>query len=55
MSGEILVLNTGSSSIKFSLFFVEGGPDELSLRCQGRSRIWAGGRTLRLRSRQGAF
>ena len=35
MSGEILVLNTGSSSIKFSLF-VEGGPDELSLRCQGR-------------------
>ena len=36
MSGEILVLNTGSSSIKFSLFFVEGGPDELSLRCQGR-------------------
>jgi acetate kinase len=35
MSGEILVLNTGSSSIKFSLF-VEGSPEELSLRCQGR-------------------
>lgn len=43
MSGETLVLNTGSSSIKFSLF-VGGGPDTLSLRCQGRIQD-LGGRT----------
>lgn len=35
MTQEILVLNTGSSSIKFSLFAIGSAPGELTLCCRG--------------------
>jgi acetate kinase len=41
MSGAVLVLNAGSSSLKFSLY--RGGPGPLALLCRGQVAAHAGG------------